>query len=110
MIFKYDTNGNFSILHSFSGGADGAQPTGVPLLLNGSIYGATYYGGYQAIEACADGCGVVFRLSPSRVETVLHTFIHTDGANPSTGLVTDGKGNLFGATASRFIYRVTLPQ
>lgn len=109
VIFKYDTQGNFSILHSFSGGAGGAQPTGVPLLLNGSIYGATYGGGYSAIEPCSGGCGVVFRLSPSGVETVLHTFIYIDGVHPSTGLVTDGKGDLFGATASRFIYRVTLP-
>jgi uncharacterized repeat protein (TIGR03803 family) len=48
--------------------------------------------------------GTVFELSPngdgSWTETVLHSFVTTDGAYPDTGVVFDQAGNLYGTTVS----------
>jgi uncharacterized repeat protein (TIGR03803 family) len=43
---------------------------------------------------------VIFRLSPSGTETVLHTFegAPNDAANPSWGLTVDASGNAYGTT------------
>ncbi|HVR21694.1 MAG TPA: choice-of-anchor tandem repeat GloVer-containing protein [Candidatus Polarisedimenticolia bacterium] len=79
---------------------DGAQPVGNLLAFNGSLYGVTFQGGQF-------GQGVVFRLIPPAQpggiwkETVLHSFSGgTDGGEPQSGLIPDGKGGFFG-TASQ---------
>ena len=53
----------YSVLHSFTGGNDGANPSkaGVTLDSNGSIYGTAGGGGSPN---CIGGCGVVFEISP----------------------------------------------
>jgi len=53
----------YSVLHSFTGGMDGANPSnaGVTLDSNGNIYGTASGGGSSN---CIDGCGVVFEISP----------------------------------------------
>lgn len=92
-VFKLDTAGHETILHSFTGGSDGGTPNaGVILDNGGNLYGTTSVGG----SSC--GCGTVFRLDPSGNETVLHSFSGTDGAYPWAGLVLDAKGNLYGTT------------
>ena len=91
----------FKVLYSFTGGADGARP--VARLVRdaaGNLYGTTANGG--ATSACYPpyGCGVVFKLSPSGTETVLHSFSEPgDGAFPG-GLVRDAAGNLYGTGAT----------
>jgi uncharacterized repeat protein (TIGR03803 family) len=96
-VYKYDTNGDFTVIYTFTGEADGAQPTGIPLLIGGSIYGTTGSGGVT-YESC--NCGVVFKLDLNGTETVLHTFSDSngDGNAPSSGLVVDAAGNFWGAT------------
>ena len=85
-----------SVLHSFSGGSDGANPqAGVILDAAGNLYGTTPYGGA--------GGGVVFKLTPNAegtwTENVLYTFAHArDGANPQAGVIFDAAGNLYGTT------------
>jgi uncharacterized repeat protein (TIGR03803 family) len=101
-VFKLAPNGNFTVLYTFTGGADGEGPEGTLVRdAAGNFYGATYYGGSNA---CYDenqyGCGVVFKLTPSGKLRVLYTFAGypTDGANPAAGLVRDAAGNLYGTT------------
>jgi len=96
--FKLDKRGNFSVLHSFSGDADGGLPY-APLILDaaGNLYGTTYFGGDK--QTCGGGCGVVFKLDVNGNETVLYTFSSFDGGQQSTGgLVLDSAGNLYGTT------------
>lgn len=95
-VFKIDTSGTETILHSFAGGTiDGAFPFGGLILdTKGNLYGTTQLGG-------PSGYGVVFRLDPSGHESVLHSFAGgpADGAYPYlTSLLMDAKGNLYGVT------------
>jgi uncharacterized repeat protein (TIGR03803 family) len=57
VVFKIDTKGNQTVLHTFSG-SDGKIPYGTLLLDKaGNLYGTTYEGG-------AYGGGVVFKVAP----------------------------------------------
>jgi len=85
-----------TILHHFTGQADGGTPLGALVYQAGNLYGTTRFGG-------SAGSGVVYELSPSNggwTETVLYTFSGSnDGGNPYGGVVFDSAGNLYG-TAS----------
>jgi uncharacterized repeat protein (TIGR03803 family) len=99
VVFKLASTGKETVLHSFTGRADGANPLAGLIRDNaGNLYGTTFAGGSAA---CAGGCGVVFKLSPTGTETVLHRFTGgVDGANPLAALIRDNAGNLYGTTQS----------
>lgn len=99
VLFEITPAGQETVLYSFTGGADGGQPMG-PLSRDteGNLYGTTYIGGGSSF--CGyQTCGVVFRVSPAGVYTVLHSFSGPDGAHPSAALLRDSHGNLYGATS-----------
>jgi len=98
VVFKVSATGKETVLYSFTGGSDGGGPVqGVIRDEKGNIYGTTYVGGYKCQYT---GCGVVFRLSKTGKETVLYSFTGgTDGANPWSGVIRDGEGNLYGTTS-----------
>jgi uncharacterized repeat protein (TIGR03803 family) len=63
-VFKLDTAGNFTVLHSFTG-ADGELPNGLMRDGAGNLYGTTLGGGGVGAQCSYyHGCGTVFRLSP----------------------------------------------
>jgi uncharacterized repeat protein (TIGR03803 family) len=94
-VFKVDTTGKETVLHSFSGASwEGAFPNGgVVRDGQGNLYGTTEAGG-------TSNCGTVFKLDPTGKETVLYSFTGTggDGSSPEAGVVRDGQGNLYGTT------------
>jgi uncharacterized repeat protein (TIGR03803 family) len=66
VVFMLDTSAKETILHTFSGGADGAAPN-VGLVLNaaGDIYGAAASGGdLDCNNFKGNGCGTIFKLTP----------------------------------------------
>jgi len=93
VVYKLDTSNHLTVLHSFSGGFDGALPSlaGVILDSAGNLYGATTSGGtYNA--------GIVYKIDKSGTETVLYSFTGgSDGGAPNN-LVRDPAGNLYGST------------
>jgi uncharacterized repeat protein (TIGR03803 family) len=101
-VYEINTNGKEKVLHSFTGGLDGAYPIYASLVLDaqGDLYGATAYGG-GADSACTNGCGTLFKVDTRGKETVLYRFSGTggDGAHPVAGLVRDAQGNLYGTTS-----------
>ena len=42
VVFKLDRDGNFSVLHTFTGGADGGWPVGQFLLIGDDLYGTLF--------------------------------------------------------------------
>jgi uncharacterized repeat protein (TIGR03803 family) len=99
VVFKLDTNGNETVLYTFTGKSDGGNPNG-DLIMDaaGNLYGTTIDRGNRRCGGA--GCGVVFKLDPSGSETVLYTFNgDTDGGVPHAGLTMDSAGNLYGTTS-----------
>jgi uncharacterized repeat protein (TIGR03803 family) len=92
-VFKVDTTGTETVLHSFSAtGGDGALPGGGLVRdRTGNLYGTTNSGGTSYF-------GTVFKIDTSGTETILHTFSGTDGSVPDLGLVRNSKGNFYGTT------------
>ncbi len=80
VAFKVTTAGQYTILHSFTGGADGMVDAEkfIPALIlgsDGNLYGTTIAGGNTTSENCAPfGCGTVFQLTTAGALTTLHTF------------------------------------
>lgn len=96
-IFSVTLSGAETVIHNFTGGADGASPSGL-IALNGSLYGTTQGGGESPM---CSGCGTIFKMSTSGEEQVLYSFggYPTDGSDPSANMtVLDGK--LYGTTAT----------
>jgi uncharacterized repeat protein (TIGR03803 family) len=95
-LYRVTLSGDYTVLHYFLGGSDGALPTaGIVMDADGNIYGTTPNGG----GACSDpnGCGVVFKLTPGGVETILHAFTNgSDGGYPRAGVILDNGGNIYG--------------
>jgi uncharacterized repeat protein (TIGR03803 family) len=90
-----------TVLHEFMG-KNGELPWASLVSDGTNLYGTTYQGGTLS-DCGGDGCGVIFKLSPSATgwkKTVLHLFSGgKDGANPRAGLILDASGNLYGTTS-----------
>ena len=111
VVFKVDSAGTETVLHTFEGlqANDGATPkAGLVLDASGDVYGTTYYGGSVNCVAVRNqthyrGCGIVFEIDTTGNEHVLYIFANGPigygiGYAPSTRLVLDGQGNLYGTT------------
>lgn len=97
-VFKLESNGSLKVLHTFSGGVDGAGPQGLLLDKTGNLYGITFLGGDLNCFT-GDGCGVIFKMDLNGNETVLYSFMGgTDGWFPNGFLSMDRVGNIYGVT------------
>jgi uncharacterized repeat protein (TIGR03803 family) len=75
VLFSIKPDGTYAILHEFTGGADGAQPTSLLISPAGTLVGSTFQGGADTTCGPPTGCGVIFSYRPSTGKyTVLHTF------------------------------------
>jgi len=96
-VFKITPDGTTTVLHSFTL-TDGGEPqSGLVQATDGNFYGTTYFG----VDFSCDplyGCGTIFRISPSGVLTVLHSFDGTHGSNPTGDLLQTTNGLLYGST------------
>jgi uncharacterized repeat protein (TIGR03803 family) len=111
-VFELKTNGEETLLYSFTGGSDGGGPDSVLIFdSEGNLYGTTKDGGSSVV--CDGGCGTVFELLPANgswTETALYSFCSlsdcADGEEPLVGpLVRDSAGNLYGTTIFGGAYR-----
>jgi uncharacterized repeat protein (TIGR03803 family) len=115
VIFKLGPSGHYTVLYTFTGGADGGGPeTGVIRDQAGNLYGTANAGGTAEPEiGCGFGCGVVYKLAPSGQETVLLSFGWADGASPGASVIRDAAGNLYGTcpdggtAGSGVLYKIT---
>src|SRR5215831_6163992 len=80
----------FTVLHAFQGGHDGyGAYGGVVQDRQGNLYGTTIGGGRYRN-------GVIFKINAAGEEKILHSFFHSEGAQPEDSLLLDAAGNLYG--------------
>jgi uncharacterized repeat protein (TIGR03803 family) len=116
-VYEWATSGQYTVLYSFTGGADGRYPyAGVIRDSAGNLFtGGTdgdfpngglsrdsagnFYG--TTVDGGASGLGEVYELSTTNQLTVLHSFTGApDGANPQAGVILDSSGDVYGTTQS----------
>ena len=101
-VFKVDPTGHETVLHNFNGRTqDGGDVLGGLVSDSaGNLYGATFGGGLPGCALGGDiGCGTIYKITTSGVETVLYRFNpnSAEGTNPEEErLLLDGAGNLYG--------------
>ena len=98
VAFKLDTKGNYTVLYDFDtvGGHGCCQDSPLAIAKDGILYGMSPYGGQENCGPQGLGCGLLYRLTQSGVNTVIHVFTGPDGTQPEGGLVVDSDGSLYG--------------
>jgi uncharacterized repeat protein (TIGR03803 family) len=98
-VFRLTPKGVETLLYSFAGGADGANPEArLAMDKFGNLYGTTTAGGVSSE-------GTVFEISKAGQHIVLYSFGGgSDGTVPVAGVTLDAKGNLYGTTSSGGFY------
>jgi uncharacterized repeat protein (TIGR03803 family) len=93
VIFKVTQAGKETVLHRFTGGADGAFPQDLTSDTAGNLYGATG-GSYNQ-----GNTGTIFRMDTGGVMSILYTFPGGAGGNsPRWRLLRNANGVVYGVT------------
>lgn len=98
------SNPTFTVVHTFQGVSDGANPGYGALTFDssGNYYGATIQGGGENAEGnCSSiGCGTVFKVDTQGNLTTLYRFgsVVSDAQLPYGTLLRDSSGNLYGSS------------
>lgn len=93
-VFKMTPGGALTILHSFTGGADGYEPyAGLVLAIDGNMYGTTVSGG-------STNLGAIYKVDPSGNVSTVYSFQgnFVDGDGTYSSLIQGNDGNLYGTT------------
>jgi uncharacterized repeat protein (TIGR03803 family) len=109
IFFRLTPGGVFTVLYTFTGGADGSLPNSLGQGKDGNFYGSTFCGP-ESPPNLFNGNGTIFKLTPAGALTTLYSFTGaSDGANP--GNVLEGAdGNLYGiasAGITRTVFKLT---
>jgi len=99
VAFKIAPGGKEKVLHAFTGGSDGEDPSSALIAdKSGSLYGVTEFGGVTC--SGQSGCGAVFKILPGDNDKILYGFTdENDGGFPVGNLLGDRQGNFYGTTA-----------
>jgi uncharacterized repeat protein (TIGR03803 family) len=97
-VFKLAPDGTETVLHAFTGGTDGSIPV-ADLISDreGNLYGTTMFGGNTGCFS-HEGCGIIFKVTPSGAEEIVWRFTGDDGAESDASLIMDDAGSLYGTT------------
>lgn len=100
-ILKVTPSGTLTVLHYFCSEIncrDGLYPVGTLVLgTDGNFYGVAAGGGITNTSCTSYGCGLVFKITPAGLYSVLHFFNGSDGNYPS-GLIEGVDRNFYGTT------------
>ncbi len=103
-VYKIDTTGTFSVLHSFCATdpncGDGQYPVSGPILdASGNLYGSTASGGLY-------DSGTIYQIDSAGVETVLYSFANEYESLLSGNLNRDAQGDFYGV-ADAYVFNTT---
>lgn len=93
----------FSIIHTFTGAGDGANPAaGLTIGQGESLYGTAYFGGHDRGTCAGTGCGTVYKITlhnSAWIFTRLYPFTDTgDGDGPNSRVSFGPDGTRYGST------------
>ena len=93
-VFRMTPAGVTTILHAFTGGADGFEPLAALVSApDGTLYGTVSLGG-------SPGAGGVFTIAMGGTFSMLHTFVGSpEGVVPQAGVIQGNDGNFYGTTS-----------
>ena len=98
-VYKITLSGTETVLYSFRGqqSLDGMLAASGLINVDGALYGTTVQGGSEC--GGANGCGTVYKVTPSGVESVIYSFTGraSSGRSPTEALL-DVNDTLYGAT------------
>jgi uncharacterized repeat protein (TIGR03803 family) len=97
-VFRISLSGGYTNLYSFDSLKEGEYPdSGLVQGSDSNFYGTSEYGGNTNYNN-GNGCGIVFRVSPSGGYTNLHSFGPPINGEYPGGLVRGADGNFYGTT------------
>jgi len=109
IFFRLTPAGVFTVLYTFTGGADGSFPNALVQGKDGNFYGSTFCGP-ESPANLFNGNGTIFKVTMTGALTTLYSFTNgTDGANPGN-IVEGADGNLYGiadAGTTRTVFKLT---
>src|SRR5262249_47502346 len=96
-VYRMTPDGGVTVLHQFTGGADGGLPFARVIHgADGDFYGTTLLGGSTN---CFEGCGTIYKVTAGGTFTTLYAFSGgSDGREPWASLVQAPDGNFYGTT------------
>jgi len=97
-VFRITLNGALTTLYSFNGNYGSGPMAALVQASDGNFYGTTQSGGVNNDYCSPDGCGTVFKITPSGAFTTLYSFSGSDGGLAIGGLLQATDGNLYGTT------------
>jgi uncharacterized repeat protein (TIGR03803 family) len=105
-VFKMTPAGTLTTLYDFAPSSENHTPySGLVQATDGYFYGTTYAGGSDRTDCSAyQGCGTVFKITPSGTLVTLYDFCSQitseclDGDDPFAGLIQATDGDLYGTT------------
>ena len=100
VVYSITPNGNYKVLHEFTGGSDGSHPDAALIDVGGTLYGTTTFGGGLGCRTKNfPDCGTLFAVTTKGKENVLYDFTNADGGawDPRGGL-TELNGTFYGTT------------
>jgi uncharacterized repeat protein (TIGR03803 family) len=111
VIYRLTLAGEYSVVYTFTGGADGAAPIAALIVgADGALYGATYNGGGNT------GAGTLFKFTTDGKLTTLYSFSGSDGGYVEAPLLETKPGKFFGvaswggANSYGTVFKLTVPR
>jgi uncharacterized repeat protein (TIGR03803 family) len=107
-VFSITPKGVLTTLHSFNG-VDGRVPYAALVPgTDGNFYGTTQMGGISSACPDGEGCGTIFRITPSGILKTLYNLCTqsncADGKYPLSSLVQDTNGTFYGTVENGGMY------
>lgn len=97
-VFQLSKSGKFTLLHRFTGKADGYFPINVAADAAGNLYGLA--AGGASTCSPTGGCGVIFKIDTAGKFSIVFNLTSDDVGNTGVNLlVLDSKGNLYDTTS-----------